>query len=59
MTEKLPETLTLTQLAKFLGLKTRTLHRMTKDGRFPVIPLKGLKPRRWCKEAVTAWRFPV
>lgn len=55
--QKMPEQLNLTELAAFLQENKRTLYRMIKDGRFPVEPLKGSKPRRWCIEAVKAWRL--
>lgn len=51
------KTLTLTKLAQYLGIHKRTLHRMIEDGRFPVKPVEGLKPRRWNIEDVDAWRL--
>lgn len=47
--------LTLTQLAAYLGENKRTMYRMIQDKRFPVEPIKGTKPRRWCTEAVDQW----
>jgi hypothetical protein len=54
---KLPETLTLTKLAAFLGENERTMRRMIDDGRFPVKPIRNSKPRRWCIEKVKKWRM--
>lgn len=48
-------TLTLTQLSKYMNIEKRTLYNMIKDGRFPVEPIKGTKPRLWNKDDVTAW----
>ena len=57
MNEKLPETLTLAELAEYLQENKRTMFRMVADGRFPVEPIKGSKPRRWCIEKVKEWRL--
>jgi excisionase family DNA binding protein len=51
------KTLSLTQLADYLGIDRRTLYNMIYDGRFPVSPIKGLHPRRWNVEDVDAWRI--
>jgi len=50
-------TLTLTELAKYINVNKRTLFRMIKDGRFPVSPIAGVRPMRWNREDVDAWRF--
>ena len=50
------KTLTLTQLYPYLGFKRRTFYNMLKDGRFPVTPIPGTKPRRWNVDDVDAWR---
>jgi excisionase family DNA binding protein len=49
------KTLNFTKVAKLLGVSKMTLHRMITDGRFPVKPISGTKPRRWSSEAVEAW----
>lgn len=49
------KTLTLTELAKYIGIDRRTLYTMIMDGRFPVAPIKGIDPRRWSVEAVDKW----
>lgn len=48
---------TLTELAKYLGIKRRTFYDMIQDGRFPVEPIPRTTPRRWNKEDVDQWRF--
>ncbi len=53
MTEK---TLNFKQVAHSLGVSLMTLRRMIADGRFPVKPIKGTKPRRWNPQAVEAWK---
>lgn len=51
-------TLNISQLSEYLGFKSRkTLYLMIEDGRFPVKPVEGLKPRRWNVEDVDAWRL--
>lgn len=55
--QKLPKQLTITELADFLQENKRTLYRMIKDGRFPVLPIKGSKPSRWCRLEVLEWRL--
>ena len=49
------QTLTITQLAKFVNIKKRTLYNMVNQGRFPVEPLRGVHPRRWSAAEVEAW----
>jgi excisionase family DNA binding protein len=49
------ETITLTQLAKKIGIHKTTLYDMIKDGRFPVEPIKGTHPRRWLVSDIEAW----
>ena len=51
------KTLSLTELAKYLGFSRRVLYVMIQDGRFPVAPIKGSNPRRWNVEDVDNWRF--
>lgn len=48
-------TLTLTQLSVYLKKNKRTLHRMIKDKRFPIDPIKGTNPRLWSIKAVDEW----
>lgn len=50
------EILTLTKLARYLGLPKRTLYDMIKDGRFPVEPIPLTKPRLWNVADVEAWK---
>ena len=54
MTKK---TLTLTELAEYLGIPKRTLYNMIKDRRFTIEPIKNLSPRRWNIEEIDAWRL--
>ncbi len=49
------QTLTITQLAKYVNIPKRTLYNMVKQGRFPVEPLRGMHPRRWSAADVEAW----
>lgn len=49
------KTLTITQLAKYIGKNKRTLYRMIADGRFPVEPIKGTKPHLWLITSVDKW----
>ena len=51
------KTLTLTEVARELGVTKKTLYTMIADGRFPVQPIKGSIPRRWNVEDVENWRF--
>lgn len=49
------KTLTLTQVAQYIGVKKRTLYNMLNDGRFPVDSIPHTKPRRWSVDAVDSW----
>lgn len=49
------KTLNLTELAEYVSIHKRTLHRMIAENRFPVPHLKGTKPRIWSTEQVDAW----
>lgn len=49
------KTLTLTQVAQYIGVKKRTLYNMLNDGRFPVDSIPHTKPRRWSTGAVDSW----
>lgn len=49
------ETLTLTQLARHIGVSKRTMYNMLEDGRFPVEPIPRTNPRRWSLESVREW----
>lgn len=51
-----PKVLNLTKLAAYIGFSKRTLYNMIEDGRFPVKPISGTKPRLWNVEAVDKWR---
>jgi predicted DNA-binding transcriptional regulator AlpA len=59
LTERLfmKKTLTLTELAEYIGKNKRTLHRMIADRRFPVESIRGTKPRLWAIEAIDSWRL--
>ena len=48
-------TLRISDVSEYVGIKLRTLHEMLKEGRFPVEPLPGIKPRRWSKTDIDAW----
>lgn len=50
------KTLTLTELADYIGIKKRTLYNMIRDGRFPVQSIPRLQPRRWNIEDIDKWR---
>lgn len=50
------KTLTLTELAQYIGVKKRSLYNMIADGRFDVEPIPRLSPRRWNVEDVDKWR---
>ena len=45
----------LTQLAHLLDMSKRTLYQMIRDGRFPVEPIKGTKPKLWLVSDVYDW----
>lgn len=49
-------TLTIEDVATYLGVSRATIYNMLKDGRFPVVPIQGVSPRRWNIEDVDAWR---
>lgn len=49
------QTLTLTELAAYIGWNKRTLYRKIKNKQFPVDPIRGTKPQRWLVSAVDAW----
>lgn len=55
MTEQ-GKTLTLTKMAKYLGIPKTTLYDMIREKRFNVEPIKGSNPRLWNIEDVDAWR---
>lgn len=44
------------EVADSIGVCKRTLYNMIEDGRFPIKPVKGTKPRRWNPEFVNAWK---
>lgn len=48
--------LTITDVSRYLGIETRTLYNMIRDGRFNVKPIDGLRPRRWNIEDIDNWR---
>lgn len=45
----------LTNMSKYIDINKRTLHRMIKDGRFPVEPIKGTQPRLWNTADIDKW----
>ena len=49
------KTLKLKKVAQHIGVPLRTLYRMLDDGRFPVAPIPGTKPRIWNTADVDAW----
>lgn len=51
------KTLTLTEVADYIGVARTTLYAWIADGRFPVKPIEGSDPRRWNIEDVDNWRF--
>lgn len=51
------KTLTLTEVADYIGVARTTLYMWIADGRFPVKPIEGSDPRRWNIEDVDNWRF--
>jgi excisionase family DNA binding protein len=51
------KTLTLTEVADYIGVARTTLYTWIADGRFPVAPIEGTDPRRWNIEDVDNWRF--
>lgn len=50
-------TLTITKVAKHIGVSLRTMYNMVSDGRFPVAPISSSDPRRWNIEDVEKWRL--
>jgi excisionase family DNA binding protein len=48
-------TLKLVEVSRYLAIPKRTLYNMLKDGRFPVAPVAGTKPRRWLVSDIDAW----
>lgn len=49
------KTLTLTELADYVGIPKRTLFDMIRDGRFPIDPIIRSSPRIWSTEQVDKW----
>jgi excisionase family DNA binding protein len=49
------KTLTLTELADYIGIPKRTLFDMIRDGRFPVQPVIRVTPRIWSTQQVDEW----
>lgn len=49
------KTLTITETAEYIGVCRRTLMRMIMDGRFPVKPIAGTRPRRWSVDQINEW----
>lgn len=49
------KTLTLTELAKYIGIPKRTLFDMIVDKRFPIEPIVKSTPRVWSTEQVDQW----
>lgn len=50
------KTLNIKQLAAYIGVSRRTLYNMLSDGRLPVAPIPGTKPRRWSIDDLDRWR---
>jgi predicted DNA-binding transcriptional regulator AlpA len=46
------KSLTLTGVSEYLGIPRRTLYNQINDGRFPVEPIPGTRPRRWSVDAL-------
>lgn len=53
---KTAKTLNICEVAEYIGVSRRTIYNMVDQGRFPVKPIKGTKPRRWNIDAVEKWR---
>lgn len=51
------KTLTLTEVAKYIGVSRRTLYNWILTGYFDVESIKGSDPKRWNVENVDEWRF--
>lgn len=45
----------LAGVARYLGVSRRNLYDQIRDGRFPVEPIPGTKPRRWTVAAIDTW----
>ena len=43
------------KVCRLLGVNRWTFNRMIEDGRFPVEPIKGTKPKLWNSSFVNAW----
>lgn len=54
----MPKIMKFADVCRHLGVPRRTLYDMIADGRFPVGPIPGTKPRRWNFEDVEQWRHP-
>jgi predicted DNA-binding transcriptional regulator AlpA len=50
-----PKTMTLAQIAQYIGVGRKTLYRMLCDGRFAIDPIPETKPRRWATDDINAW----
>ena len=48
-------TFTVKELAAYLEVSERTIHRMIAEGRMPVKPLEGFKNPRWSVAMIDAW----
>lgn len=55
MPDESPRLLKLVDVAKHIGVPIRTLYVWLDDGRFPVPPVAGTKPRRWNAAHIDAW----
>lgn len=49
------QTLNLQGVARYIGVSRRNLYDQIRDGRFPVQPIQGTKPRRWSIAALDQW----
>lgn len=49
------KTMKLTDVARYLEIPKRTFYNMLNDGRFPVLPIPGTKPRKWNINDLDAW----
>lgn len=48
--------LSLTEVAKYLGIPKRTFYRMIEKNQFPVAPIPRTEPRKWSVDDVDLWR---
>ena len=48
-------TVNLSDAARHVGIKRRTLYNMLQDGRFPVAPIPRTKPRLWATADLDEW----